>query len=916
MKPITSLLVPKEGAPSKTFNDVECGLIEKGEWAKGKSALLPWAFLDAYNPFDQYKDEQDKPVRFYSCRADLRCKQFWEVPEKGVGEIQSNMSRHIQRHFASTELLGGDQVKKETKPQSSQYEFVARWLASGLPHYQVTRETPSGLYSFLKSSGCPVSTKKTFDAHLEMFLVASVSNMQKALKSQVGFIMGDSSPDRLKREWISWGVSFINRDTATFHYMPLGLIQAKGRLTADAYGQHHDTLVKAWEMKECFKADKAAIDRVGGFSIVGGGADMGPGLRQVYQVKFGVPNLHHGEVDLDGKSLVMFGPCASHGVVNIQKAALELGGSDGNNSCKDYLEELTELIKLLQNRSTLENLQDAVGITFPSTFRSKKWTSLKQTIHFFVGNWHKLFSLKGTNLDIVIDDEEDDKVVGMGDEAYSSGSEDDEPVPSAQYKAQTRWNWDSTFEMLSVFDAVMEPLCTLSVTLQVVGPLDGYVMVLEVVSALSALHNEDFLFPKLVEKTSDDGLETQEVERVKMQVQDLTGDRQEVYQAMKPAIELMKKRLVRRFFFNSIGCKIGRIFVPEDSAGDQTVKFDYLQCTCVLSLFALSSISDFKIFEQYGVATTQETRALEIRAENALWELCKLIKGEGKGTEVAKEIVRNGRLNTVKRARPDNHTNGRSEQRSEDSLRKTFFASVSSLTSKPELKEAELEFDNSPKQRDDRDRLFRRWLKLADSVDSTLGDLLCICGAQMFSNAAGESNFSSVTRILSDSRLRTGVNLLAAQILAIRAKTWAQFDDPGKNPIGKTRKNAIAEGVGLWKYHNVAAKSVGHTTSMEVEEVEEVKKAVDNEEVAPQSEDPEHDASISESPGQDTSPKQTQDKLGSSESEVPQQKRLGKGSKMEAIIRTIYGKSKGALTNKKNREPHEEEEDDDEEFTI
>ena len=37
---------------------------------------------------------------------------------------------------------------------------------------------------------------------------------------------------------------------------------------------------------------------------------------------------------------------------------------------------------------------------------------------------------------------------------------------------------------------------------------------------------------------------------------------------------------------------------------------------------------------------------------------------------------------------------------------------------------------------------------------------------------------------------------------------------------------------------------------------------------------------------------------------------------MEAIIRTVYGESKGKLANKKNREPHEEWDEDDEEFTI
>ena len=37
---------------------------------------------------------------------------------------------------------------------------------------------------------------------------------------------------------------------------------------------------------------------------------------------------------------------------------------------------------------------------------------------------------------------------------------------------------------------------------------------------------------------------------------------------------------------------------------------------------------------------------------------------------------------------------------------------------------------------------------------------------------------------------------------------------------------------------------------------------------------------------------------------------------MNAIISAIYGGSKGELSTKKNREPHEQEDEDDEEFTI
>jgi hypothetical protein len=47
---------------------------------------------------------------------------------------------------------------------------------------------------------CPVLSSNTFDKHRDLFLHRSVENMLKALEGNVGFILGDSSPDRLKRE--------------------------------------------------------------------------------------------------------------------------------------------------------------------------------------------------------------------------------------------------------------------------------------------------------------------------------------------------------------------------------------------------------------------------------------------------------------------------------------------------------------------------------------------------------------------------------------------------------------------------------------------------------------------------------------------------------------------------------------------
>ena len=51
-----NLLVAEESAHQKTFNKIECGLVEKKDWVKDKSAIVPWAFLDAYNPTDPGKE--------------------------------------------------------------------------------------------------------------------------------------------------------------------------------------------------------------------------------------------------------------------------------------------------------------------------------------------------------------------------------------------------------------------------------------------------------------------------------------------------------------------------------------------------------------------------------------------------------------------------------------------------------------------------------------------------------------------------------------------------------------------------------------------------------------------------------------------------------------------------------------------
>jgi hypothetical protein len=296
-------LNPSAGAVLRTFKiqrrgddddfDCECGLIDFRKWASDKEALLPWLCLDGFNPIDAAL-VPSKSVRFLACR-ERGCASSWEVPEAGWGHVISNLKKHVVTHLPSKMWKKEDDGLESESPESrgkskpSQYEFSAQWLATGLPHYQVTRSSPSGMHSFLKErTNVPVSSPNTFDGNVQKFLECSSENMITALKGNWLFSLGDSSPDRLKREWISFGVSGIDRETNKWFYMPLGLNRAVGRLTAATYGEHYRKLLGAWEISSpvsysqpqptsiCISAKSNPV-------VIGAGSDMGPGLRQVFE---------------------------------------------------------------------------------------------------------------------------------------------------------------------------------------------------------------------------------------------------------------------------------------------------------------------------------------------------------------------------------------------------------------------------------------------------------------------------------------------------------------------------------------------------------------------------------------------------------------------------------------------------------
>ena len=156
-----SCLHPLPDAPARTFKvrqpehddeECECRLVEFDKWSSDKESILPWVCLDGYNPIDASL-VPPKGVRFLACRHH-GCRLSWEAPGPGWSSIQSNIKRHVGKHFLLKlrkkvdDDLEFESANTRDKSKVSQYEFSAQWLASGLPHYQVTRKSPSGLHYF------------------------------------------------------------------------------------------------------------------------------------------------------------------------------------------------------------------------------------------------------------------------------------------------------------------------------------------------------------------------------------------------------------------------------------------------------------------------------------------------------------------------------------------------------------------------------------------------------------------------------------------------------------------------------------------------------------------------------------------------------------------------------------------------
>lgn len=199
-------------------------------------------------------------------------------------------------------------------------------------------------------------------------------------------------------------------------------------------------------------------------------------------------------------------------------------------------------------------------------------------------------------------------------------------------------------------------------------------------------------------------------------------------------------------------------------------------------------------------------------------------------------------------------------------------------------------------------------------------ELLCLCASQLFANAVTEGNFSSLTRFLAPQRLKSGPQLLAAQLLASKAQKWAQFDDPSrsvKKEAAPVPNNCLTR---LFRPSGVASLSFGATAPLLVTPHDE--DAIDVEAI----EEAELQPSQSAAQG-GVLPSQLAAAQGGvlSSSLIPTATtttttaaaapghltRANRGVNMARIIRTVYGgMSRGAVGDEPSAEPAESDEDD------
>ena len=702
----------KKGAnvANRVFDGKNCSYISFQLWGASKTHPM-WKLYDGWRKCDS-PDTPTPVPDLYSCRGAPGCSQVFRVPEAGLNSIQSNMNRHLETHFPNFKSDPEEKIKKPNAP--SQYEAVCAVLAANLPINQFTRDTNSKLYHFLGRCGFPTSSPNTFKEKTKIFVECTVQNMINCFTGCTGCIMGDSSPDKLRREWVSFSFTCIDRN-GFFRVLPLGINQAKGRMTQQAYGEHLVNLCKAWELQLPNQSDDI-------FStlLFGATADYGPGLINEFNQVFN-----------SSRSA----PCMSHGLFNVLKFILKDSTNNENEmSMEDFVEELTDLVKIIKSkRVTLEMLMKE-GMSFPSVFQKKRWSSFFEVVLWYLENYEKCLLLKDTEEAICIIDEE-------GDESL--------------------WNLSSSYDLALMIYAVFEPMYTLIKQSQTIGPLDAYVMSKEILYVLSIYVRKEFF----VKKRMGDGsiIEKALVES------ELSDKEKDIYQSLFPAIDSIIQRLIKRFTNGSIGSDLYK-----DKVSGK--KFDYLQLTSVLALHALSTDPGFEFLRSpsyNSIASDFEIKRLEKKSKAALWDLANSIYIKKK--EPSKVATSKSFSEPPKRVRYEVPLPVEAAPTNSKLL---FESDVLKLNTDSDLKKAFEEFYISPRTSSDRQLLLNRWLKRAAEHSDVLHQIVVIAGSHMLSNSFSEGNFSTVSRMLSPQMLRTGHELLVAKLLAAELGDLRQLNEP------------------------------------------------------------------------------------------------------------------------------------------
>lgn len=99
-------------------------MIEFNKWVPDKEALMPWTIFYGYNLIDSAFE----PLKGVRACGGWRCKIFLEVWEEGLGNVQSNLKKHVELYLPSKLKKSDDCHKYESpdgwgKSKPLQYEF-------------------------------------------------------------------------------------------------------------------------------------------------------------------------------------------------------------------------------------------------------------------------------------------------------------------------------------------------------------------------------------------------------------------------------------------------------------------------------------------------------------------------------------------------------------------------------------------------------------------------------------------------------------------------------------------------------------------------------------------------------------------------------------------------------------------------